>query len=126
MTTNNQRAAWAQHAVETFRLVSGGDVDQSEAISFLIADLCHLTAQYGQDPLEQVQRGFDHFTYESVMAEDQVTLTYKQFRLLVSELSNGEKSRFRKGIQEFKGQLTRMNIKYNRVTGTWDHVGTEH
>ena len=74
-----------------FRLVSGGDVDQSEAISFLIADLCHLAAQYGQDPLKQVQRGFDHFTYESVMAEDQVTLTYKQFRLLVSELSDEEK-----------------------------------
>lgn len=77
--TNKDRAARGQHAIETFRLVSGGDIEQCEAISFLISDLCHLAVQYGQDPREQLQRGFEHYDYER---DEEAGITSTNARIL--------------------------------------------
>ena len=127
--TNKDRAAWAQQSIETYRLVTGGG-EQCEAISDLIADLCHLAVRYGQDPRERLQMAFEHYTHDLVdEAEVDITLTYQEFRILMSEFSDEEKSRFGKDVQEFiklGGRLTRVKIEYNRVAETWLLLKGEH
>lgn len=60
--TNNDRARWAQAAVDTFQAETGTDKD--DAIADLIADLCHLADSYGQDALEEVRRGLRMYADE--------------------------------------------------------------
>ena len=61
-TTNNDRADWAKKAVAAFVTLTGSDKD--EEICDLIADLCHLAARDGKDPLDEVRRGLIMYTDE--------------------------------------------------------------
>lgn len=69
--SNEQRAEWAQHAMDAFgRKVFGGrsfdalDGDQEDAISDLICDLLHLCIVRGIDPDNVTRRAIGHFAEE--------------------------------------------------------------
>jgi hypothetical protein len=62
MVTNEDRAAWAHNALETFVFDTGAD--DCDAIADLICNLCHCAEFAGKDPLEEVRRGLAMYADE--------------------------------------------------------------
>lgn len=60
--TNEDRAAWAHNALETF--VSDTGTDDEDAIADLVCNLCHCAEAAGKDPLKEVQRGLAMYADE--------------------------------------------------------------
>lgn len=69
--TNEDRAAWAEDACETFAEITGQDVehDLPEIIGDLIANLMHLANQVGLCAEERLEVGRMH--YEAEIAEEE-------------------------------------------------------
>lgn len=72
--SNEQRAEWAEHAMDAFgRKVFGGrsfhelEEDQEDAIADLICDLLHLCVATGIDPDDVTRRGIRNFADEVAM-----------------------------------------------------------
>lgn len=59
---NHDRAEWAFRSVQKFQQLTG--TDREDAIADLVADLCHLADEWGQDPIEQVRRGLRMYADE--------------------------------------------------------------
>lgn len=60
--TNDDRAAWAQAAVDTFMRETG--TDSEDAISDLLGNLMHLCNQRGADFTAELNRGAGHYQSE--------------------------------------------------------------
>ena len=63
MPDNSDRAGWAQDAVDAFMASCG--TDREDAVSDLIANLCHLSEADGVDAIAAVRRGLSHYYAET-------------------------------------------------------------
>ncbi len=80
-TTNEDRADWAEQALEAFPPIDGED---DCAVRDLICDLLHAARRRGQQPLEEAQMGIGAFLAEEADPPDgwakifDVTIEYQE------------------------------------------------
>ena len=66
MVTNTDRAAWADAALDAFRVLTGQTApgETEEALGDLLCDLLHLAQAEGLEPLTLLERATWHYEYE--------------------------------------------------------------